>query len=112
MTRQDHNRARIVGGLFVLTFITSIAGLVMYGPVLHEHDYVTGAGADGQISLGALLEIGLVITNIGTAVILFPILKRTSEGLALGYVASRIVESTVIAVGAISLLAVVTLRQD
>jgi Domain of unknown function (DUF4386) len=54
----------------------------------------------------------LIVANIGTAVVLFPILKRQNEGLALGYVAARIIESTFIAIGIVSLLAIVTLRQD
>lgn len=111
-TDTDQRAARIFGGLFLLTFVTSIAGLLLYGPVLNESDYVLHGGADGRIALGALLEIGLVITNIGTAVVLFPIARRSSETLALSWVASRIVESTIIAIGAISLLAVVSLQQD
>lgn len=107
----DQKAARLFGVLFILTFITSIAGLLLYGPVLHEKDYVISGSANGEISLGALLEIGLVITNIGTAVVLYPIARRYSETLALSFVASRIVESTVIAVGAISLLSIVTLNQ-
>lgn len=108
----DQKAARIFGGLFILTFVTLIAGLLLYGPVLDEKDYVLNGSADGQISLGALFEILLVVANIGTAVVLFPIARRYSETLALSWVASRIVESTIIAVGAISLLSVVTLRQD
>jgi hypothetical protein len=110
--RPSKQVARIVGLLFVLTFITSIAGLILYGPVLNDADYITGGGADSRVTLGAFFEIGLVITNIGTALVLFPVLKHTSESLALGYVASRVVESMLIAVGAISLLSIVTLRQD
>jgi uncharacterized protein DUF4386 len=72
--------------------------VLLYGPVLDEKDYIVNGGADGQIALGALMEIGLVITNIGTAVVLFPIARRYSETLALSWVASRIVESTIIAV--------------
>jgi Domain of unknown function (DUF4386) len=60
----------------------------------------------------ALLEVLLIVANIGTAVVLFPILKRQNEGLALGYVTARLVESTFIAIGIVSLLAIVTLRQD
>lgn len=107
----DQRAARIFGGLFILTFVTSIAGLLLYGPVLDETDYVLNGSANGEITLGALLEIGLVITNIGTAVVLYPIARRCSETLALSWVASRIVESMVIAVGAISLLTIVTLNQ-
>jgi len=108
----DKRAARIFGGLFLLTFVTSIAGALLYGPILDEKDYVLNGSADGEIALGALFEVGLVITNIGTAVVLYPIAKRYSETLALSWVASRIVESTIIAVGAISLLSIVTLRQE
>jgi hypothetical protein len=86
--------------------------VALYGPVLDHQRYILNGGADGRIALGALFEIGLVITNIGTAVVLYPIGRRYSETLALGWVASRIVESTVIAVGAIALLSVVTLHRD
>jgi Domain of unknown function (DUF4386) len=105
-------RARIFGVLFALTFITAIAGLILYDPVLNDADYVLGDGSDTRIQLGALSEIFLVITNIGTAVVLWPIVRRQSETLALSYVASRVVESVIIAVGLISLLSVVTLRED
>jgi hypothetical protein len=108
----DQRAARIFGALFILTFITSIAGLLLYGPVLDDEDYIVNGSADGEIALGALLEILLVITNIGTAVVLYPIARRYSETLALSWVASRIVESTIIAVGAISLLSIVTLHQE
>jgi hypothetical protein len=86
--------------------------VLLYGPVLDHKDWVVSGTGDHRIELGALMEVGLVITNIGTAVVLFPIGRRYSETLSLAWVASRIVESTVIAVGAISLLAVVTLHQD
>ncbi len=103
--------ALAVGVLFILTFITSIAGVIAYGPVLSDPNYVTGAGADSRVVLGAFLELLLIITNIGCAVVLFPLLKRQNEGLALAYVAARIVECTFILVGLISVLAIVTLRQ-
>ena len=105
--------AFIAGALFVITFITSIpAVLVFYSPLLGHPGYIAGAGADHRIAFGALLEMILIIANIGTAVVLFPILKRQNEGLALGYVTARVIESTFIAIGIVSLLAVVTLRQD
>jgi hypothetical protein len=83
--------------LFALTFVTSIAGLLLYDPVLNDADYILGDGADTRVQLGALCEILLAITNIGTAVVLWPIVKRQSETLALSYVASRVAESIVIA---------------
>src|SRR3982074_2938516 len=103
--------ALVVGVLFILTFITSIAGALAYGPVLSGPNYITGAGADARVFLGAFLELLLIISNIGCAVVLFPLLKRKNEGLALGYVAARLVECTFILVGVLSVLAVVTLRQ-
>jgi hypothetical protein len=104
--------ARIAGVLFVITFVTSIPALLLYGPVLNHVGYITGAGADTRVLLGAFLELLLIIANIGTAVVLFPVLKRQSESIALGYVTARVVESAFIAIGILSVLAVVTLRQD
>jgi len=102
--------AFVVGVLFILTFITSIAGAFAYGPVLSDSHYVTSTGADTGVLLGAFLEMLLIITNIG-CVVLFPLLKRQNEALALGYVAARLVECTFILVGILSLLAVATLRK-
>jgi hypothetical protein len=105
--------ATITSVLFLITFITSIpAAFVLYPPVLDDPNYIVGVGADMRVSLGALLEVILVVANIGTAVVLYPLVKRQNETVALGYVAARVVESTVIAVGIISLLSVVALRQD
>ena len=103
--------ALAVGVLFVLTFLTSIGAVIAYGPVLSDPNYITGAGADTRVFLGAFLELFLIVTNIGCAVVLFPLLKRNNEGLALGYVAARLVECTFILIGLLSLLAIVTLRQ-
>jgi hypothetical protein len=107
----SRNIARATGVLFILTFITSIAGVLAYGPVLSDPNYITGAGADTRVFVGAFLELLLIITNIGCATVLFPLLKRHNEGLALAYVAARIVECTFILVGLLSVLAIVTLRQ-
>ncbi|WP_427006350.1 DUF4386 domain-containing protein [Pseudarthrobacter sp. H2] len=104
--------ALITGVLFIITIVFSIPGALLYGPLLNDPNYILGPGADTQVALGAFLEIVVAAANIGTAVVLFPILRRQSEGIALGYVASRIVESTIIAVGILSVLSVVTLRQD
>ena len=103
--------ALTVGVLFILTFITSIAGVMAYGPVLSDPTYITGPGADGRVFIGAFLELMLIVTNIGCATVLFPILKRQNEGLAIAYVAARIVECTFILIGILSVLAIVTLRQ-
>jgi len=103
--------ALVVGVLFILTFVTSIAGALAYGPVLSDPNYVNGAGADTRVFLGAFLELLLIISNIGCAVVLFPLLKRQNETLALGYVTARLVECAFIGIGLLSLLTIVTLRQ-
>jgi hypothetical protein len=104
--------ALVTGVLFIITFIASIpAAFVFYAPVLDDPNYIVGAaGADTLVSLGALLEFIVVIANIGTAVVLFPIVKRQNEAVALGYVTSRVLESAIIMVGVFSLLTVVSLR--
>ena len=104
--------ARVTGALFLLTFVTAIAGDVLYNPALDDRGYIVGTGADTRVTLGALCELVLIIANIGTALALFPILKRQNEGLALGYVAARIVECVFIGVGLLSMLALVALRQE
>jgi hypothetical protein len=103
--------ALIAGILFIITIVFSIPGALLYGPLLNDPNYILSAGADTQIALAAFMELVVAAANIGTAVVLFPIIKRQSEALSLGYVACRIVESTMIVVGILSLLAVVTLRQ-
>ena len=111
-TPAQQRRARIFGVLFAGTFITSIAGLLLYDPVLNDTDYILGDGAATRVQLGALFEVFLAITNIGTAVVIWPIVRRQSETLALSFVASRMVESVIILVGVISVLSIVTLRED
>lgn len=79
-----------------------------------DPNLITGAGADPttSVALGALLELVTIIANVGTAVVLFPILKRQNEAGALGYVSARLVECTFIAIGIISLLAFLFMRQE
>jgi hypothetical protein len=103
--------ALIVGVLFFLTFVTSIVAVFAYGPVLTDPNYVIGAGADTGVFVGAFLELLLIVTNMGCAIVLFPLLKKQNETIALGYVVARLVECTFILVGILSVLAVVTLRQ-
>jgi hypothetical protein len=105
--------ALVTGVFFMITIIPApIAQFVLYDSVLNDVDYIVGAGADANVRLGAFLEVIIAIAIIGTAVTLFPLLKRQHESFALGYVAARIFESTMIVVGIIGLLSVVTLRQE
>ena len=109
----DQRHGRIFGVLFIITFITSIPALALYQPVLDDPvGYITGGGKDNQIYLGALLEFFLIVSGVGTAVVLYPIARRQNEALAIGYVASRIMECVFIAGGIIFVLGVVGLRHD
>ena len=109
----DQKRARFFGVLYLITFVTSIPALLLYEPVLrHPVSYIAGAGHDKRILLGALLELLLIIANIGTAVVIVPIVRRQSEELALGYVTARIFECTFILVGIVSVLGIITLRNQ
>jgi hypothetical protein len=109
----DQQRARIFGVLFLITFVTSIPALVLFQPVLDDPvGYIASAGQDNRIFFGALLELLLIIANIGTAVVIFPVVKRQSEELALGYVTARLFECTFILVGIVAVLGIVTLQQE
>ncbi|MDX6517724.1 MAG: hypothetical protein QOF50_570 [Gaiellaceae bacterium] len=109
----DQKRARVFGVLYLITFATSIPALFLYEPALRDPvGYIAGAGHDNRIFLGALLELLLIIANIGTAVVIVPIVRRKSEELAIGYVTARIFECTFILVGIVSILGIVTLRQQ
>jgi hypothetical protein len=109
----DQRNARIFGVLYLITFVTSIPALLLFQPVLDDPAaYIGGGGKDSQIYLGVLLELLLIIANVGTAVVIFPIVRRQNEVLALGYVTARIVECVFIAAGIIAVLGIVSLRQD
>src|SRR6266566_6796698 len=109
----DQKRARWFGVLYLITFVTSIPALFLYEPVLRDPvAYIAGAGHDNRIFLGALLELLLIIANIGTAVVIVPIVRRQSEELAIGYVTARLFECTFILVGIVSVLGIVTLRNQ
>jgi len=104
-------KTSLVFGLFFAgTFIFSIPAFLFYGPILNDPNYILGEGGETRISMGALFEILLAICNIATAIVLFPLVKRVNEAVALGYVALRIVESVIILMGVISLMSVLTLR--
>jgi hypothetical protein len=109
-----HRRISLAfGALYLITFITSIPALWLFQPVLDDpQGYIAGGGADNRIYLGALLELFLIIANIGTAIVLITLLKRQHEILTFSYVAARIMESVFILVGILAVLAIVTLRDD
>jgi hypothetical protein len=100
------------GVCYLITHVTSVAAPFLYGPILSHTDYVLGSGSATRVVVGAFLEIILAMGIIGTAVALFPVVKRWGEGVALGYVGLRTLEAAIIAVGVLPLLVVVTLREQ
>lgn len=105
--------ALVVGVLFVVTYITSIAAKVwLYPPLVDNADYIVGAGDDTKVLWGVVAEVVLIFANIGTAVALFPVVRRHFRGMALGFVAARVMESVFIAAGILSILTIVGMRQD
>jgi len=102
--------ALVAGVLYVITFV-SIPTLVLYGPVLGDPNYIVGPGPDTAVIIGAILEVIVALAGVGTAVALYPVVKRQNEGVALGFVGSRTLEGAAIVAGVVSLLSLVTLRQ-
>ncbi len=105
-------KTALVAGIFYLITFISIPTLFLYGQVKTDRDFVTSAGSSTGVLWGALLEVIVALAGIGTAVTLFPVVKRQNEGMALGFVAVRTVEAVMIFTGVLSLLSLVHLRQD
>jgi hypothetical protein len=101
--------ALVAGVLYLLTFV-SIPTLALYGSV-HDPNYIVGPGPDTAVLFGGVLEVVVALAGIGTAVALFPVLKRQNEGVALGLVGSRVLEAAGILAGVACLLSIVSLRQ-
>lgn len=101
--------ALAAGALYLLTFI-SIPTLFLYGPV-RSPKYIVGPGPDTGAVFGGILELIVALACIGTAVVLFPVVKRQNEGIALGFVGSRVLEAATIFAGVAIILSIVTLRQ-
>jgi hypothetical protein len=114
ITAADPTRrtASIVGWLFVLTYVTSIAAKAVLYPPLFDGNYITGPGQDTRVLWGAFAECVLIVANIGTATAIYSVIKKRHPHLALSFVAARIMESVFIGVGILAVLTVVTMRQD
>lgn len=105
--------ATVVGSLFISAAVTSMIGLALYAPILHDPGYIlTGGDRESQVIMGAFFEILLAFSVIGTSIAVFPVLKKQNESLALGYVCGRLLEATIIVGGIISLLTIVTLNHQ
>ena len=110
-TETMRRTARVAGILYLITFV-SIPTLQLYGPVRDDAAFVLGAGSDTGVLWGALTEVIVALAGIGTAVTLFPVLKRQNEAAALGFVTTRLIEGAMIFVGVLSILSIAALRHD
>ena len=104
---------RIFGWLFIGTFVTSIPARLLFidgvGASWTDMHFVAGDTSNASLKWGAVLEFGLIVTQIGTAIVIYPLVRRQSETVSLGYVAARIMESVFAAIGLISIITVVSL---
>jgi len=104
-------KTALVAGVFYLITFISIPTLALYRPVKNHADWILGSGAGTAVLVGGFLEVIVALAGIGTAVTLYPVVKRQNEGTALGFVAARVLEAGMIFTGVVSLLSLVTLRQ-
>jgi hypothetical protein len=102
----------LVAGLFYLITFISIPTLALYGTVKTDPAWILGSGSVTGVLVGTVLELIVALAGIGTAVALYPVVKRQNEGMALGFVGSRTIEGAMIFLGVVSLLSLVTLQQD
>jgi hypothetical protein len=107
----NRRTALVAGVIYLITFV-SIPTLTLYDPVRSDPNYILGLGPDTPVLIGAVLEVIVALACIGTAVVLYPVVKTQHEGAALGFVGARVLEAAMIFAGVASLLTVVTLRQS
>jgi hypothetical protein len=107
---KNHRKISLAAGILYLITFVSIPTLALYGQV-HSPNYIAGPGPDTPVIFGGILEIIVALAGIGTAVALYPVVKKQNEGVALGFVGSRTLEAATIFAGVACLLSIVTLRQ-
>lgn len=103
--------ALAAGILYLLTFVSMPIGF-LYSAILKDPNYIVGSGPDTPVVIGGILEIIVALAGIGTAVALYPVLKRQNEGVALGFLGTRVLEASTIFADVVCLLAIVTLRRS
>jgi hypothetical protein len=104
--------ALVAGVLYLISFVSIPSLAVLYVPVRTDPNFILGPGPDTPVMIGGFLEVVVALAGIGTAVALYPVVKRQNEGMALGFVATRTLEAATIVAGVVSLMSIVTLRQS
>jgi hypothetical protein len=102
--------ALVAGALYLLSFV-SIPTIALYRPILNDPNFIVGPGPDTRIIVGGILEVIVALAGIGTAVVLYRVVKRQNEAAALGFVGARVLEAAAIIAGVVALMSIVTLRQ-
>jgi hypothetical protein len=105
-------KTALVAGVFYLITFISIPTLALYSPVKNHRDWILSSSGHTAVLVGGFLEVIVALAGIGTAVTLYPVVKRQNEGAALGFVAARVLEAAMIFTGVVSLLSLVTLQKD
>lgn len=109
----DMRKVALWGGvLYLITFVFSIPTLGLKEGILDHADWILGSGSESSVIWASVFDVICGLAGIGTAVALYPVTRRVSRSGAVGFLASRTLEAAVLFVGAISLLSIVTLRQD
>jgi hypothetical protein len=111
---KTNRRTATVAGIFlIIAAVAAIIGLILYTPILHDTKYIIKRTEDEvYIKWGAFLEIITAFAVIGTAVTLLPVLRKYNESMAIGTVAFRLLGATIIMIGIMSLLTILTLNQQ
>lgn len=105
-----HRKTSLVAGLLYLLTFVSIPTLALYTGARGDN-YILSAGSETPVLLGVILEIIVGLAGIGTAVVLFNMLKKQNESAALGLIAVRVLEASCIFVGSAVILTIVSLKQ-
>lgn len=111
-TTNTRKLALAAGVLYLVTFAASLPTLALKAPLVDHADWILGNGSDKGIIFAGFLDFVCAVAGIGTAVALYPVVRRFSPTAAIGFITSRTLEAAILVVGAISLLSIVTLRSN
>ncbi len=105
--------ARTVGVLFIVGTVAGVLSVVFQQPVLDASDYLTEVSLnESRVATGALFELIMGIALVAIPIVIYPVLRRFSERLALGYVVARTIEVVIVVIGSIGLLTLLTVSRE
>lgn len=108
--KEERKSAILAGGFY---FVGIAAGLLSVVPVVDLPDYLVQISTHvGQVTIGALFQFIMMVAYMGMALAIYPVLKKHSETLALGFLGFRLIAATIIVIGVITLPLLLTLSQQ